>query len=218
MSEMDLIPGDYRQGIGRRRLVRHFMVACIVVLGCIGLARMLLTYLIWRENVQVVSLEQQKQVSEQNKTRTEAYRQQKQVTEQQLAALDKLRGRDRVVRFLQAIDNAYSEGVWFDSVRFMRRHGTGSTLANLPGAANPRMIVMPNGAAASQPLEINQGAEMVGHAISHSKLAEFMRNLGSQPGVADLRLIDTGTRNYTAMQVVDFNLAMQINEKAQERP
>lgn len=206
MSEMDLIPGDYRQGLGRRRLVRHFMVACIVVLGCIGLARMLLTYLIWRENVQVVHLEQQKQVSEQNKSRTEAYRQQKQVTEQQLAALDKLRGRDRVARFLQAIDNAYSEGVWFDSVRFMRRHGTGSTLANVPGAA------------ASQPLEINQGAEMVGHAISHSKLAEFMRNLGSQPGVADLRLIDTGTRNYTAMQVVDFNLALQIKEKAQERP
>lgn len=214
MSEMDMIPGDYRQGLFGRRLLRRFIVACVVVLCCIGLARMLLGYLIWRENVQVVHLEQQEQVIEQNKARTEEFRQQKQVTEQQLAALNKLRGRDRVALFLRSIDDVYIEGVWLDSLHFMRRNGTGTLQA--PGAVNSGIIVVPNGAV--QSLQINQGAEMIGHAMNHTRLAEFMRNLGKQPTVADLRLIDTGTRNYTNIQVVDFNLSLQLNEKVQEQP
>lgn len=214
MSEMDLIPGNYRQGRSDRRLLRRFFTACVVVLCCIGLARMLLGYLIWRENVQAVRLEQQEQVVEQNKARTEEFRQQKQVTEQQLAALNKLRGRDRVALFLRSIDNVYIEGVWLDSLHFMRRNGTGSLQA--PGAANSGIIVVPKGAETA--LQINQGAEMIGHAMNHTRLAEFMRNLGKQPTVADLRLIDTGTRNYTNFQVVDFKLTLQLDEKVQEQP
>ena len=217
MGEMNLIPDDYRQNLDLRRVLRNFMIACVVVLGCVGIGKMLLTYLIWRENVQVVRLEQQEQVLQHNKTRTEEYRQQKLVTEQQLAALNELRGRDRVVFFLKAIDSAYAEGVWFDSLRFMRRSSTG-TLDNVPGAVNTGIIVVPANAETPQSLEINHGAEIVGHAVSHSLLAEFMRKLGTQASVADLRLIDTGTRSYTTVQVVDFNLALQVSEKAQAQP
>ncbi len=222
MGDMDLIPDDYRHHLDLRRAVRNFIAACVVVLACIGLIKMLLTYLIWRENVQVVRLEQQEQVLQNNKSKTEEFRQQKQVTEQQLAALNELRGRDRVTLFLQAIDGAYAEGVWFDSLRFMRRSSTG-TLDNVPGAVNTGIIVVPANAETPQsleanPLEINYGAEIVGHAMSHSMLAEFMRKLGTQASVADMRLIDTGTRNYTTVQVVDFNLALQVSEKAQAQP
>lgn len=218
MGDMDLIPDDYRHHLDLRRAVRNFIAACVVVLICVGLSKMLLTYLIWRENVQVVRLEQQEQVLQHNKSRTEEFRQQKQVTEQQLAALNELRGRDRVALFLQAIDGAYAEGVWFDSLRFMRRSSTG-TLDNVPGAVNTGIIVVPANAETPQsPLEINHGAEIVGHAVSHSMLAEFMRKLGTQASVADMRLIDTGTRNYTTVQVVDFNLALQVSEKVRGRP
>lgn len=211
MSEMDMIPGDYRQGRSGRFLLRRFIMACVVVLCCIGLARMLLGYLIWRENVQAVGLEQREQMVEKNKARTEEFRQQKQVTEQQLAALNKLRGRDRVALFLRSIDDAYIEGVWLDSLHFMRRNGTGSLQA--PGAANSGIIVVQKGAETA--LQMNLGAEMIGHAMNHTRLAEFMRNLGKQSTVADLRLIDTGTRNYTNFQVVDFKLTLQLDEKVQ---
>ena len=209
-----MIPGDYRQGLSGRRLLRRFIVACVVVLCCIGLARMLLGYLIWRENVQVVRLEQQEQVIEQNKARTEEFRQQKLVTEQQLAALNKLRGRDRVAQFLRSIDSAYIEGVWLDSLHFMRRNRTGKLQA--PGAVNSGIIVVPNDAV--QPLEIEHGAELIGHAMNHTKLAEFMRNLGNQAAVTDVRLIDTSTRSYTNIQVVDYKLSLQLDEKVQAQP
>jgi len=216
MGDMDLIPDDYRQRLDLRRALRNFIAVCVVVVGCIGLGKALLTYLIWRENVQVVRLEQQEQVLQNNKSKAEEYRQQKQVTEQQIAALNELRGRDRVSLFLRAIDSAYAEGVWFDSLRFMRRSSTG-TLDNVPAAANAGIIVVPEGAETPQSLEINHGAEIIGHAVSHSMLAEFMRNLGAEPSVAGLRLIDTGTRNYTTVQVVDFNLALQISQKTNEK-
>lgn len=209
---MDMIPAGYRKGRADRRLLLRFIVACVVVLCCIGLARVLLGNLIWRKNAQVVRLEQQEQVVQQNKARIEEFRQQKRVTEQQLAGLNKLRGGDRVALFLRSIDNAYIEGVWLDSLHFMRRNGTGSLQAS--GAVNSGIIVVPVGNA----LQINQGAEMIGHAMNHTRLAEFMLNLGRQPAVVDLRLIDTGTRNYGTMQVVDFKMSLQLNQTARELP
>ena len=99
----------------------------------------------------------------------------------------------------------------------MRRSSSG-TRDNVPGSVNTGIIVVPANAETPQSLEVDHGAEIVGHAVNHSMLAEFMRKLGTQASVADLRLIDTGTRNYTTMQVVDFNLALQVSEKAQAQP
>lgn len=212
MSEMDLIPGDYRQSRSARRLLRRFIVACAVVLCCIGLARVLLGYLIGRENSQAVRLEQQEQMVGQNKARTEELRQQKQVTERQLAALNQLRNGDRVALLLRSIDRGYVEGVWFDSLHFMRRNDMGTLQAS--GAANSGIGAAAKGADAA--LQINHGAEMIGHAMNHTNLAEFMRNLGKQPAVANLRLIDTGARNYANTQVVGFNLSLQLDERVQE--
>lgn len=208
MSEMDLIPADYRQNRRARGLVVKFFVLCVVLLSCIGIARMLLGYLIWRENGQVVRLQQQEQVSEQNKARGDEYRQLKQATLQQLAALDELRGADRAALLLHAIDNAYRAGVWLDTLHFMRSTGT----LQAPGAVNSGIIVIPAGSDAQH---VNQGIEIAGHALNHSVLAEFMRALDAQPGVAGLNLIETGSRNYTNMQVVDFKLALQMGAKAQ---
>ena len=217
MSNMNLIPDDYRQHLDLRKIVRNFFAACVLVASCVGLGKALLSYLIWRENVQVARLELQEQVLQNNQTKAAEYRQQKQVTEQQLAALNELHGRDRVALFLHAIDSAHAEGVWFDTLRFMRRSSTG-TLDNVPAAANAGIVVVPSGAETPQSLEINHSAEIIGHALSHTMLAEFMRNLGTAPNVADLRLIDTGTRNYTTVQVVDFNLDLQMSEQSQRRP
>lgn len=216
MSSLNLIPEDYRQGIQLQRLVRSFIMLCALVLGAIALAKGVLSYLIWRENAHVVRLEQQEQASQQNKTKAEEYRQQKQVTEQQLAALKELRGGDRTTAFIKAIDHAYTEGVWFDHVRFIRRSHTG-TLDNVPSAANLGVVVVPNNAETAQSLEIKHGAEILGHAMSHTVLADFMRKLGMEASVADLRLIDTGTRTYANRQVIDFNLALQLNETVDEK-
>jgi uncharacterized protein YegJ (DUF2314 family) len=214
MDEMDLIPSDYRKERNRHNWIRKFLTLCVLVVIAIASLRGMLGYLIWRENVQVVRLEQQESIAAQNNAKAETYRQQKQVTERQLAALNELRGRDRVAQFLQSIDTAYSPGIWFDSIHFMRENKTG-TLQNVP--SNTSIIVVPNGAE-DKPLDISQSVEIVGHASNHTILAEFMRKLGAQPNVADLRLIDTTLRSYAAAQIVDFNMTLQIAKKSVTPP
>lgn len=77
MGSMNLIPEDYRQNLVMQRMVRNFIAACVIVVLAIGLAKALITYLTWHENMQVVHLEQQEQLSQQTKSQTEVYRQQK---------------------------------------------------------------------------------------------------------------------------------------------
>lgn len=210
MDEIDLIPRGFRQHRSLHRQVRLFLGSCVAVLCLVAAARLTLAYLSWRETARVVDLEQQNQTLQQNKVKTETLRQKKQVTEEQLAALDQLRGRDRVATFMRAIDQAYREGVWLDSVHFMRRTGTGK-LSNLPGATQANIVVAPVGAKANAPLHVSQGAELVGHALNHTVLADFMQRLGTQSSVTDLQLVSTGTRQSTTTQVVDFSLNLQID-------
>lgn len=218
MAEMDLIPGEFRQRLRRRALMRQLGLACVLLLVGIGVGRALLGYLTWREKTQVASLERKQSVAEQSKVKAQDYQQRKQVVEKQILALDELRGRGRVGQFLHAMDAAYDEGIWLDNLHFLRRSGTG-TLSNTPGAANAGIIVVPTSPPTSaQTLELAQGVDIVGHALNHSRLADFMRKLGMQPGVADLRLIDTRLRAYTSAQVVDFSISLQLDKKAAAQP
>jgi len=200
---MDLIPLEYRQRQRQRSLLRKLGLACLLVLAGIAVAWTLLAYLTWREKLEVARLERQDSVAQKAKAKAEAYRQSKQAVEKQLLALDELRGRARVGQFLHAIDAAYGEGIWFDSLHFQR--GSDSATA-APGAT-----AYPPAAA----LEVGPGVDIVGHALNHSLLAEFLRKFAAQPGVADLRLIDTSMRNYTTTQVVDFTIRLQLDNKAQ---
>lgn len=217
MAEMNMIPQDYHQGIRLRRMLRNVMQACIFVLAGIAAAKLLLTYLISHEKMHVVRLEQRQQALVHGQALSDTLRQKTQVTQQQLAALDALRGHADVRRFLRTIDTAFTEGVWLDRVNFLRQGATG-TLDNLPGAKNSGILVVPNGAVPASPAGINQGVEIVGHAMSHSLLADFMRKLGAQSGMEDLRLVATFTRNYTSVQVVDFTLTLQMKKKAPVQP
>lgn len=216
-NEIDLIPADFRRHLSVQRLLSNFLLVCVGLLGLIAAARMTLAYLNRQETALVVRLEQHNQTQQQSKIKTEELRQKKRVTEQQLSALEQLRGHQRVALFLSAIDQAYGQGIWFDSMHFMRRPGAGK-LGNVPGAANSGMVVVGKESGADPGLDLTQGAEIVGHALNHTTLAEFMHRLGLQPGVADLRLVSTGTRSYTSVQVVDFNLTLQVDEKARAKP
>jgi Tfp pilus assembly protein PilN len=210
MAEMDMIPLDYRQARVLRRLRQHAQWAGLVVLVCLVAARLVLAALTWQEKVQLGRLEPQQQSATREQARTDTLRQQKQVTEQQLAVLDELRGHDHVTQFLRALDASFVAGIWLDRVHFMRP-GVSETLAHMPGGTHSGIVVVPGTATRTQ--DIHQGAEVVGYARSHTQLADFMRQLGTQSRVADLRLIATGTRNYTSMQVVDFTLALQVHKR-----
>lgn len=215
MAEFDLIPPDYARGrILRRRMkalaIVLASVACLVAIAWLGLHS-----LISAESGKAARLQQAKQLSVKGEAAAQEYRQRKQAVERQLAALDELRGRDRVRIFVRAIDAAYVEGVWFDALRFYRREqlpaGDPRGSAAAPGRA--RAGAQNAAPRVATPAEIEHYAEIAGHAVNHSALAEFIRRLGHQPGIADVRLIDSGMRAHAEVAGIDARISLSIDPR-----
>lgn len=219
MADIDLIPADYAKLALARRRMKPLLTALIAVALLVGLARLALTLLVSFEHANIAQLQKQAQISARTKAEADNFRQQKQLAEKQLAELDELRGRDRLRLLLRAIDAAYSDSIWLDQLRFFRRDLPTGDLSSLPGGGRSGIIVVPKEnipapGAAPAPAGGEQRAEIVGHATNHTKLAEFMRSLGSQPGIAAVRLVDTGLGSYANMPVIDLTLMLLVDDKA----
>jgi hypothetical protein len=209
MADLDLIPAAYLKRQLVRRLVARFLIAAIAVAALVGAARVALSRAIASETATVARLQKAADIYAQTEAKAEGYRQQRKLGETRLSYLDELRGRDRLKLLLQAIDNAYSTNIWFDELRFLRRESLPtSTLKPPAGGAGPAVPATAPGRPS-----VEQRAEIVGHATDHTRLAEFMRSLSAQPGITDVRLLDTGLRTYPNTQVVDASLTLLIEDK-----
>ncbi len=218
MADIDLIPADYaRLALVRRRL-KPLLIALMALALVVGLARVALYLLASFENANIAQLQKEGQIAARIKAEADNIRQQKQLAEKQLADLDELRGRDRLGRLLRAIDAAYSDSIWLEQLRFFRRDLSAGDLGSLPGGGRSGIIAVPKESipapgAAPAPAGFEQRAEIVGHAVNHTKLAEFMRGLGSQPGIAEVRLVDTGLGSYSSTPVIDLTLMLLVDDK-----
>jgi hypothetical protein len=208
MSEFDLIPPDYVRGRMLKRRIKWSIVALASVAGLVALGWLGLHSLVSLENGEVVRLQEQGRLMALGKAKEEEVRQRSQAAAHQLEVLDELRGRDRVLMFIHAIDAAHVEGVWFDEIRFARRAVGGPEAGKAPD---------PKGRA-EKPPEIEQVAEITGHAVTHSTLAEFMRALARQPGIAAMRLIDSGMSASGDLQAVGARISLRVDNKARGRP
>ncbi len=218
MAEFDLIPADYAHGRLLRQRVRHFLVALAAITCIVALAWLGLRSLIFMERGQLARLQERARSIGEAKGRLEQDRGRILSARRQLEALDELRGRDRVLVFLRAIDAAYVEGMWFDEVRFFRREKVrvptpGSPAAQAPGAAAGNGDAAAKPGAAALP-EIEQAAEIAGYAMNHSALAEFVRRLAEQPGISGVRLVDSGMRTTADVPAIEGRIALVVAGKS----
>ena len=219
MADIELIPAGYAKLALVRRRIKPLLIALIALALVVGLARLALYLLVSFENTNIAQLRKEGQIAARTKAEADDFRQQKQLAEKQLAELDELRGRDRLGLLLRALDTAYSDSIWLEQLRFFRRDVSTTDLSSLPGGGRSGIIVVPREnipapGAAPAPAGAEQRAEIVGHAINHTKLAEFMRGLGSQPGIAEVRLVDTGLGSYAGTPVIDLTLMLLVDDKA----
>jgi len=223
VADVDLIPADYSKAQLVRRRARQLLIACVSVVVAVGAARLALNQVMSFEKLSIARLEKEGLRSAQSKAEADKYRQQKLLAEKQLAELDELRGRDRLRLLLQAIDAAYSDSVWFDELRFFRRDQVlpSGNMSSLPGGAHSGIIVVPRQnvpvSGAAPPLAgIEQRVEIIGHATNHTRLAEFMRSLSNQPGIADVRLLNTGLGSYGNSPVINLTLMLLVDDKVRK--
>lgn len=208
MREIDLIPADYARTQALRRRLRRLITALVALAAFTLLARGTLSILLAAEKDDISRLQATKRLWQEAKTQTEKHAGEALAAEKQLSALAELHGRDHLRLFLEAVDRAYVERVWFDEIRYYRREVVAAPERN--GA--PARVEA--GKAAPGVQRVEQRVGMVGHAMNHVTLAEFMKKLELQPAVAELALVDTSPRAYPQALIIDFKLGLLLEPKA----
>lgn len=223
---VDLIPEDYRREQRLRRLLRGFACGCILLVAAIVLARVGLSH---RLDVEREGLAR----SRAEATRVAAERAglaeltaRRQALAARLQAFDALRARTAVARLLAAIDDAIDQRVWFDEIAYSSGAAAGMTgpAPMAPGGEPPararRTPVAGSAASLDDGALLPSGdrVDIRGHALDHAALADLIRRLRAQPGIAEVGLRDTSARTYTTVQVIDFALAVGLASEPRTKP
>ena len=198
-----------------RRIVRGSGWAALGIAVAFGAASAGLAYTINGERAAIARFKhthaqaraQQARLTEVTARRDEARK--------QLQTLDGLRGGAVVGQFVDALDTALIDRIWFQEVSFSRDTGPERKpegAAPAPGAA--AKDGRPAAKADDTTVRIEQRAEIRGVARDHTALAQFIERLGARPGIGQVRLVDTSARSYPGVQVVDFRLALTLSPAA----
>ncbi len=219
MADFNLIPESYLRAQILRRRMKWFGIAVAALVCLVALARLLVGWGIQTESRAAQRLETESRTLVQAKSSADDYRQQIQTVERKLKALEDLRGRNRLPRLFNALDAAYQSGVWFDAIRYYRSEvGVAGNSEGAPGAAAAASTNAVAPGAPGQSRGFEQRVELSGHALSHLLVAEYIRALGRQPGVTDVRLLSTNLRTSANAQMVDFRVSLLCDEQPVRQP
>ena len=207
---VDLIPAEYHRGLRLQRLLRGFGWTCLAIVLAFGVSVAALARAVHAERA---ALARFKQLQAQNaawQARLAELNAQKSDAARRLRALDALRGGAPIGHLFGDVDAALNGQVWFRELEFVRGDEAGANLSQ----ARPqgRIEAVDAHAPAAPHASPRAGrAEIRGIAADHAALADFIRQLGTRPGVSEIRLRDTSARSYPNVQVVDFDLAAVVD-------
>lgn len=208
MSEIDLIPGEFRQTIGRLRELRIaalLIVVAVVLSGSVGLVMEKLATSSEERRDQLarqhaVSDQQGSELTELSGVRDKLLRQRD--------TLGRLRGGAPFTDLMLTIDKALAgEEVWFIDWQF-HRAGAGS---DDEPASNGYFVVVDED---PDPMKIQTQMNISGQAVDHAALSLFVKRLFEQPEVKDVRVQQTTVRRYPTHRIVDFQLSVILQTKA----
>ena len=218
---VDLIPEDYRRSQRLRKWLRTFCWACAGVAVLIGVGRLGLAYLVRAEQARLEEARRVEAASGTQRARLAQLRARVDKAGQRLRALEILRGPAAIGELFYAVDAAMAGKVWFSEFGFARE---GEIAEARPQAQQVGYFILipkekPAGAArgaagtAGQAWRSKLRVQIRGQARDHSALAEFIQRFGGQPGIAEVRLVDTSARSYSNLKVVDFQLAAALGAR-----
>ena len=209
---MDLIPQDYRNYIQVVRMARLTAIATAALLLLFLALYGALVYASKSNQAIVEDMERKRAVIDQQQLVLDSLRGEKAILDKRLSVLEGLRGGAPAQDMFVAIDRSLEgQEVWFTSWSFKRSGSEAPRQAE--GVSTGYFIVIPKGEGAKPQPEwhISTHMEIRGQARDHAALSRFVQRLLTQPQVADVRVINTQIRKYTQMTVVDFNLAIIVN-------
>jgi len=211
MSEIDLIPANYRDMLRVRRWSRLFAVNAVVIIVLTVFIKGTLAYLIDAQNDVIDNLQLSKTSIVNNEKILDSLKKQKSSIEYKLDILSSLQHGPTTNKLFTAIDSAMSKDIWFQEMSYINKP---EAVKNKDETVNTGyFIVVPQGSKTNRESD-NAGkqrrlltrVEIKGQARDHSALAEFVNRLNEQTVFNTVKIVNTQLRRYTKTEVVDFTL------------
>jgi hypothetical protein len=210
MTEIDLVPGDYRRLSwlrGRARMTVMVMLTALLVSGILWAG---LHFLSVRLDSQIAVLQSKRAITNQQREALTQLDTHKTSLQRKLELLTGLRGGAEAAQMFVTIDRAMQgDDLWFLDWEFRR---AGSTVEHKPETtSNGYFILIPaeDGQASTEAWKIETHMTLRGQARDHSALSGFVRRLYRQRAIQDVRILDTSRQ--TQGNAVDFRLAVTVN-------
>ena len=216
MTEVDLIPDDYRQIMRLRRSTKIFIIAFGAVFLLIILGKGLLNSLVAIEKSATATLEAGKVAIVEQRTLLEKLRARQADLQERLAIVDSLRAGLPAERMLEIISRATNQSVWFTSLKFRR---STEDLA-VPPTRNIAADFRRGQHDEDRQHNNWQGRmrmEISGQALNHSELADLVKRLLDQQEIQDVHIVNTSTLHYPAGQVIAYNLVVIVTSREQRQ-
>ncbi len=208
MSEIDLIPNDYRERILKYRALKIFSYILVCLILTTGFAYGSLEYIKRETNTEVIKLSEIKKITTQQINNLQVLKNEKKSLDYQWALLNGLRTAVVAEDLFVAIDRAIQDvDVWFSSMKFQRIEH------NIEGNANfyPGYLIIVTPGDEKISFAIGTTMTIEGEAPNHSTLSTFVNNLIDQTVILDANVIETTSSNNRKSNVVKFNLVITVN-------
>ena len=210
MTEIDLVPGDYRRLSWLRGRARMTVLIIVTALLVSVVTWAGLHFFSTRLDSQIATLQSQQAITNQQREALTQLDMHKSALQRKLELLTGLRGGAEAVQMFVTIDRAMQgDDIWFLDWEFRR---AGSAVEHKPeSVSNGYFILIPaeNGQQSTEAWKIETHMTLRGQARDHSALSGFVRRLYRQQAIQDVRILDTSRQPQN--DVVDFRLAVTVN-------
>lgn len=211
MTDIDLIPADYRERLRLHGWAKSMTIAVSVALILSIASYFMLNYMNKEITSRIFSIQEKQQISQQQSNVLTNLNGKKNNLQHQLSFLVGLRSGTEAQAMFKTIDDAMENNeVWFLNWEF-RRAGTAVESSAENKSSNGYFIIIPatDDAQTPETWKIETHMTIKGQAKDHAALSRFVRKLFYQPDINDVRIIST-SRTPKA-RIVNFDLAVTVN-------
>lgn len=214
MTDIDLIPADYRERLRVQSWARYMFITVSLVLVMSTAGYFSLDYMNKTITAEISDLQGEQQISELQRGVLTNLSAEKTHYTNQLSFLTGLRSGTAAPDMFKTVDHALeNEEVWFLDWEFRR---AGMTVENnAETSSNGYFIIIPatNGENTNETWKIETHMTIRGQAKDHSALSHFVRKLFNQPEIQNVRILNTSRLSNT--RIVNFDLAVSVNSRSE---
>lgn len=217
MTDIDLIPVDYREWLARQSLLRNYGASVGALILIIVLAGILLGHYASQAHARVLQLKAESAITQQQQMQLQALKEQQTEYERRWSLLRGLRAGAAVDEIFTLIDRSIVAGdLWFLDWSF-RRAGVIVEGQQRGIETGYFVIVADNDDPLSAPdLTVETHMKIRGQAVDHQALSKFVRALFEEPAINDVNVQRTSLTNYANGRVVEFDITVVLNSRYRE--